>query len=185
LLKAAVERLGSERVIVAPSCSLLHVPQDLDSEIHLAPALKTWLSFAQAKLSELVSLANGDEAALDANQAAFADRKAAETTTNKTVRATLSGLGDEDFRWTSVYAQRTILQREELGLPLFPTTIIGSFPQTAEVRKHRAARRNGHETAGAYEAFLEQAIGDCIREQERIGLDVLVHGEFERNDMVE
>lgn len=184
-IQEAVERLGPERVIVAPSCSLLHVPHDLRSETKLSPRIKGWLRFAEEKIAEVVALGRGDRAAFEANASAMADREAAETTTNPRVRATLTLLEEKDFRRTSEYSQRSVVQRQKLGLPLFPTTTIGSFPQTAEVRKHRAARKNGQETPEQYEAFLREAIAECIREQERIGLDVLVHGEFERNDMVE
>jgi 5-methyltetrahydropteroyltriglutamate--homocysteine methyltransferase len=185
LLETAVRKLEPERVIVAPSCSLLHVPHDLQSEMKLSPRIRSWLRFAAEKLAEVVALGRGDRAAHQANAAALADREAAESTTNPAVRAALSALQERDFQRASAYPERAIVQREELGLPLLPTTTIGSFPQTAEVRKHRAARKNGHETAEQYEAFLQQAIADCVRQQERIGLDVLVHGEFERNDMVE
>ena len=184
-LAQAASALGPERVIVAPSCSLLHVPHDLNDETALAPRVKGWLRFAAEKLSEVVALAHGDKGARQANAAAVADRAAAESTTNPRVRAALAALQDDDFQRSSPYAQRTVAQRRELGLPLLPTTTIGSFPQTAEIRKRRAALKHGHETEEQYESFLKQCIEQCIREQERIGLDVLVHGEFERNDMVE
>lgn len=185
LLDQAVARLGADRVLVAPSCSLLHVPHDLHGEQKLSPRIKGWLRFAEEKLAEVAALARRDEAAFHANAAAVADREAAETTTKPKVRAALASLQDRDFQRTSPYPQRAMVQRKELGLPLLPTTTIGSFPQTAEVRTHRAAARHGHETAAEYEAFLKETIAQCVREQEHIGLDVLVHGEFERNDMVE
>ena len=185
LLDKAVSKLGTDRVIVAPSSSLLHVPHDLRGETKVAPRIKGWLRFAEEKIAEIVALGHNNSTAFAANASAIADREAAETTTNPKVRSTLTGLVESDFSRNSPYAQRTIVQRKELGLPLFPTTTIGSFPQTAEVRKHRAARKNGHETAEQYDEFLREAIANCVREQERIGLDVLVHGEFERNDMVE
>ena len=181
----AIATLGPERVIVGPSCSLLHVPHDLRSETRLNPRIKRWLRFAEEKLSEIVALATSNEDAAMANAAAIADREAAESSTNQRVRAALASLSDTEFTRISPYTQRSIKQRDELGLPLFPTTTIGSFPQTADVRKHRAAFKHGHETAETYEAFLREATEACIREQEAIGLDVLVHGEFERNDMVE
>lgn len=184
-LHAAVTALGPERVVVAPSCSLLHVPHDLEDEIKLDPSFKSWLRFAKEKLAEIVALAHDDQTAYKANAMAIADRASAESTTNHRVRAALALLEDKDLERASPYADRAAVQRRQLGLPLFPTTTIGSFPQTAEVRKHRAARKNGHETVEQYETFLREAIAECIREQERIGLDVLVHGEFERNDMVE
>ncbi len=185
LLSAAVAALGEDRVIVAPSSSLLHVPHDLRSETKLPARLRGWLRFAEEKLAEIAALGSADADAATANAAAIADRAAAETTVNPAVRLQLGLLNSSDFARASVYADRTPIQRAELGLPLFPTTTIGSFPQTAEVRKHRAAHKHGHETTEVYEAFLRTSIEDCIRQQESIGLDVLVHGEFERNDMVE
>jgi 5-methyltetrahydropteroyltriglutamate--homocysteine methyltransferase len=185
LLKDAVNRLGAERVVVAPSCSLLHVPHDLSAETRLAPGIKSWLRFAEEKLAEVVALGHQCETAYASNAAALADHEAAESTTNQKVRAALATIQEEDFRRRSPYPLRAAVQRRELGLPLLPTTTIGSFPQTAEVRKHRAAFKHGRQTHEEYEAFLRDAIAQCVREQERIGLDVLVHGEFERNDMVE
>lgn len=184
-LRDAVNRLGADRVLVAPSCSLLHVPHGLHSEIKLSPHIRSWLRFSEEKLAEIVALGHGDQIAYEANASAIADRATAETTTNPQVRAALSALGERDFKRSSRYPERVGVQRKRLGLPLFPTTTIGSFPQTPEVRKHRASLKNGRETAEQYDAFLREAIAKCIREQERIGLDVLVHGEFERNDMVE
>ncbi|SDF19549.1 5-methyltetrahydropteroyltriglutamate--homocysteine S-methyltransferase [Terriglobus roseus] len=181
----AVAALGAERVIVAPSCSLLHVPHDLRSETKLPTRVKSWLRFAEEKLAEIAALASSEAAAFTANLAAIADRATAESSTNQEVRSKLASLLESDFARKSPYSERTDKQRAELGLPLFPTTTIGSFPQTAEVRKHRAAFKHGHESAEAYEAFLREATEHCIRQQEEIGLDVLVHGEFERNDMVE
>jgi 5-methyltetrahydropteroyltriglutamate--homocysteine methyltransferase len=185
LITQAVEKLGANRVIVSSSCSLIHVPHDLHPERKLNPRIKSWLRFAVEKLSELVALASNDADAFTANTQAVADRETAETSKNQTVRDRIARLVEQDFIRTSPYPQRTELQRKELSLPLLPTTTIGSFPQTAEVRKHRAAYKNGHIDQTQYDAFLRQATEDCIREQERIGLDVLVHGEFERNDMVE
>lgn len=185
LLARAVEALGAGRVIVAPSCSLLHVPHDLEAETKLDTRVRSWLRFAKEKLAEIAALAHGDQFAHQVNAAAIADRAAAETTANLQVRAALAALSESDFKRISPYAERSAVQREKLKLPLFPTTTIGSFPQTAEVRKHRAARKSGQETAEQYESFLREVIAECVREQERIGLDVLVHGEFERNDMVE
>ncbi|MHB1021859.1 MAG: 5-methyltetrahydropteroyltriglutamate--homocysteine S-methyltransferase [Acidobacteriaceae bacterium] len=185
LLSRAVEVLGAERIIVAPSCSLLHVPHDLQAETNLDARVKSWLRFATEKLAEIVALAHGDQAAYQVNTAVIADRSAAESTTNPHVKAALAALNEKDFKRTSPYAERATEQRKRLELPLFPTTTIGSFPQTAEVRRHRAAHKSGQETAEQYEVFLREVIAECVREQERIGLDVLVHGEFERNDMVE
>ena len=185
IVTVAVQKLGADHVIVAPSCSLLHVPHHLDAETKLDARVKSWLRFAKEKLAEVAALGSGDQEAYKANAAAIADRAAAESTTNSQVRAALAALSEKDFKRTSSYVDRAAVQRKRLKLPLFPTTTIGSFPQTAEVRKHRAAHKSGQETAEQYETFLREATAECVREQERIGLDVLVHGEFERNDMVE
>ena len=188
LIATAVKKLGAERVEISPSCSLLHVPYDASDEAKLDGGVRRWLSFAAQKLQELRVLAEGPEAAAHAfaeNRRVRRERATAKSSMNSEVRARLAGLGDTDFRRASVYKQRTVVQREELKLPLFPTTTIGSFPQTAEVRRQRAAWKAGHITEAQYEEFLRAEIERCVREQERIGLDVLVHGEFERNDMVE
>jgi 5-methyltetrahydropteroyltriglutamate--homocysteine methyltransferase len=185
LLDNVVAKLGAERVLVAPSSSLLHVPHDLRAETKLDARVKSWLRFAEEKLAEVVALASGDAAAAAENARAVADRAAAETSTNVAVRAKLAALGEGDFARASSYATRAEVQRDELKLPLLPTTTIGSFPQTAEVRKQRAAHKHGHLSQEAYDEFLREEIARCVKEQERIGLDVLVHGEFERNDMVE
>jgi 5-methyltetrahydropteroyltriglutamate--homocysteine methyltransferase len=185
LLSRAVNALGTKRVIVAPSCSLLHVPHDLRSETKIPAHIKGWLRFAKEKLDEIAALGAWDAAAARDNAAANAERAGAKSSTNRDVRDALDSLQDGNFERLAPYGARAGAQREALGLPLFPTTTIGSFPQTAEVRRHRAAHKRGEETTEAYEAFLHEAIEECIRQQEEIGLDVLVHGEFERNDMVE
>ncbi|MEO6802781.1 MAG: 5-methyltetrahydropteroyltriglutamate--homocysteine S-methyltransferase, partial [Granulicella sp.] len=182
------EKLGANRLQLAPSCSLLHVPYDTAHEETVDRRLHSWLSFARQKVDELVWLANGPEAAAEAyaeNRRRHEDRLAAESSTNPAVRKALAALREEDFHRAAPYPQRTLIQRDELKLPPLPTTTIGSFPQTPEVRKHRAARKSGHLSVADYDAFLKKEIESCIRQQEAIGLDVLVHGEFERNDMVE
>ena len=185
LIEQAVEALGADRVVISSSCSLLHVPHNLEPEKNLNPRIKSWLRFASEKLSELVQLATGDTAAFAANAQAVADREAAETSKNAAVRERLARLVEQDFSRTSPYPQRAEIQRQKLNLPPLPTTTIGSFPQTADIRKQRAAHKHGHIDQSQYDTFLRQSTEHCIREQERIGLDVLVHGEFERNDMVE
>lgn len=187
-IDAAVAKLGAERVWVGPSCSLLHVPVSLAGETRLAPEVRSWLAFATEKLGEMGALAGGEEqhgAAHAANRTALASRAAAESSRNESVRAAIAGLGERDFERVTPYAQRTAGQMEALGLPLLPTTTIGSFPQTAEVRRARATWRAGHLSVTDYEQFLEEETVRCLREQEDAGLDLLVHGEFERNDMVE
>ena len=185
LIAKAVAALGASRVILAPSCSLLHVPHDLKQEVKLSPRIKSWLRFAEEKLAELKALAINDATTLTLNTAAVADRAAAETSHNGEVRARIAALTASDFARTNPYPHRAEIQQQVLNLPLLPTTTIGSFPQTAEVRKQRAAHKHGHINQQQYDAFLRTAIEDCIRQQEDLGLDVLVHGEFERNDMVE
>jgi 5-methyltetrahydropteroyltriglutamate--homocysteine methyltransferase len=185
LIEQAVEKLGSDRVLVSSSCSLIHVPHNLEPEKKLSPRIESWLRFASEKIMELADLANGNETAFTTNKLAVADREAAETSKNLAVRNRLAALVEQNFNRTSSYPKRAEIQQQKLNLPLLPTTTIGSFPQTAEVRKHRAAFKNGHIDQAQYDAFLREATENCIREQERIGPDVLVHGEFERNDMVE
>jgi 5-methyltetrahydropteroyltriglutamate--homocysteine methyltransferase len=185
---AVISKIGTERLQLAPSCSLLHVPYDTADEDKLDPRVLSWLSFAQQKMEELVQLAKGPEiagAAFAENRRRHEDRLSAESSTNKAVREQLTKLGDADFRRKSSYKQRVPVQRKELGLPLLPTTTIGSFPQTLQVRKQRAAHKKGTISDAEYNDFLKQKTEECIRQQEQIGLDVLVHGEFERNDMVE
>jgi 5-methyltetrahydropteroyltriglutamate--homocysteine S-methyltransferase len=188
VVDSVTAKIREERLQLAPSCSLLHVPYDTADEDKLDPRVLSWLSFAQQKVEELVQLAKGPEVAAVAfaeNRRCHEDRRAAESSTNKSVREQLSRLGEGDFRRRSSYKQRVSVQQQELGLPLLPTTTIGSFPQTQEVRKQRAAHKKGAITDVEYNDFLKQKTEECIREQEQIGLDVLVHGEFERNDMVE
>ena len=183
-----------ERLWLAPSCSLLHVPVDLDEEDALDDELKGWLSFAHQKLDELAllrkALGPGGAAESPVAEALARQRCALEA------RARSRRIHDPRV-WEAVAASRELslrrppfgeriaLQRARLRLPSFPTTTIGSFPQTPEIRGLRRAWRDGSLSDAAYEKALRQAIADCIAFQERIGLDVLVHGEFERNDMVE
>ena len=188
LISAAVQALGAHRVLLGPSCSLLHVPVDAAGETRLNPGVRSWLAFATQKLAELGALASGADAAFAehaTNRAALASRAAAESTRNEQVRAQLAALTPEAFHRATPYLQRAEAQSASLGLPLLPTTTIGSFPQTPEVRKARAAWRAGNLSEGEYETYLESEIVHCLREQEDAGLDLLVHGEFERNDMVE
>jgi 5-methyltetrahydropteroyltriglutamate--homocysteine methyltransferase len=187
-IEPVIQQLGAERVQIAPSCSLLHVPHTTADEKLLDRRVASWLSFADEKLAEVHTLALGPKEASQAfaeSGKRYKDRLATESSRNAALRERLAALQDEDFKRHSAYPQRAKVQRDELKLPLLPTTTIGSFPQTADVRKQRAAHKNGHITTEVYETFLREEIERCVREQERIGLDVLVHGEFERNDMVE
>jgi 5-methyltetrahydropteroyltriglutamate--homocysteine methyltransferase len=193
LIQKAVDRIGAERVWVAPSCSLLHVPYDLDFEQQLDPEIKQWLAFAKQKLIEvstLTRLAQGEnspelEKALQENRLAHENRKTSARIHNPKVKERLAAISEKDFKRKSDFPTRRKIQRERLHLPLFPTTTIGSFPQTPEIRQLRARLKKGELTQAQYEAEIEKAIVEVIRLQEEIGLDVLVHGEYERNDMVE
>jgi len=190
-LEPLAERLH-ERLWLAPSCSLLHVPVDLDSEQTLDPEIKNWLAFAKQKLDELrilgVALNRGRDAVkveLAANAAAIAARRASPRVNNPAVKAALAQIGPHMSQRKSPYALRAPKQAELLRLPKFPTTTIGSFPQTTEIRQVRAEFKAGRLDAAAYKAAMRDEIARAVREQEAIGLDVLVHGEAERNDMVE
>ncbi len=190
ILGRALERLGPDRLLVAPSCSLLHVPLEAERETGLDPELRSGLSFAREKLGEVVALRDlasgrGDPAALEANRAALAALRNDPRRTDARVRARLSGTGPADLRRRSPFAERRPAQRARLALPAFPTTTIGSFPQTAEVRTARSQWKKGELSTADYERFLEGRIADAVRFQDRIGIDLPVHGEFERNDMVE
>ena len=190
LAQQAVAALGPERIQIAPSCSLLHVPMDLDAETELDGELKSWLSFAVQKLAEVATLSralNGQDVAIElaANARAVAGRAASARIHDPAVKTRAAAVTPADLRRASDYPARQRAQAARLGLPAFPTTTIGSFPQTAEVRRARADHRKGLLTDGAYDAFLKRQTKDCIRRQEALGLDMLVHGEFERNDMVE
>ena len=185
------ERLG-ERLWIAPSCSLLHVPVDLASETALAPDVRSWLAFALQKLEELQVLASalrdGRAAvadALRANRDAIAARRASPRVNMPAVKAAVAAITPELGRRRSPYAVRAPLQAAHLQLPLYPTTTIGSFPQTPEIRHARGEFRAGRLDAAAYTAAMQAEIARSVREQEALGLDVLVHGEAERNDMVE
>jgi 5-methyltetrahydropteroyltriglutamate--homocysteine methyltransferase len=193
LITKAVEKLGMERVWVAPSCSLLHSPCDLDFEQKMNPEIKQWLAFAKQKLSEVVTLsrlAKGEnspelEKALQENVQAQQNRKSSTLIHNPQVKQRVEAITPKDFERNSEFSVRQKIQKECFNLPLFPTTTIGSFPQTPEVRQLRAKLKKGELTQEEYEAEIEKAILEVIRWQEEIGIDVLVHGEFERNDMVE
>ena len=191
LLRKAQARIGSERLWLAPSCSLLHVPIDLEAETTLDPPRLAPMAFARQKLEELRVYADAlagvpeADAALAAQQALLSARMQAPGVIDTKVRARLHMLGPQASLRRSAYAIRRVAQSETLALPPLPTTTIGSFPQTDELRKARAAHRASRLDDGAYDALLEAEIERVVRFQEHIGLDVLVHGEPERNDMVE
>lgn len=191
-VESIVGAVGLPRVMLAPSCSLLHVPVDLSAEDGLDPTVRSWLAFAVQKLGELKMLTRavneGRSAVADelkASDAATRSRQTSPLALNRTVRQRIAAIIPDSTRRRSAYAKRREVQAARLSLPMYPTTTIGSFPQTEAVRKARAAHAKGTLTDGAYDAFLRAETRDAIRWQEEIGLDVLVHGEFERNDMVQ
>ncbi|WP_458070065.1 5-methyltetrahydropteroyltriglutamate--homocysteine S-methyltransferase [Rhodanobacter sp. BL-MT-08] len=191
LLKKAQARVGSERLWVAPSCSLLHVPIDLKAETALDPSRLVAMAFARQKIEELRVYADAlygipeAAAALSAQQSLLDAQAHAPGVVDSGVRARLRTLGPKATLRRSAYATRQIVQSETLTLPPLPTTTIGSFPQTDALRKARAAHRAGQLDDAGYDAVLEAEVERAVRFQEHIGLDVLVHGEPERNDMVE
>ncbi|WP_312286061.1 5-methyltetrahydropteroyltriglutamate--homocysteine S-methyltransferase [Chryseobacterium gleum] len=193
LIKKAVNQLGSERILIAPSCSLLHSPCDLDFETSLNPEIKNWLAFAKQKVAEIVTLkelASETESkqtpeAFEENKKAIESRRTSPLIHNDQVKQRANAVTEKDAQRINPFRIRKEQQQKVLQLPLFPTTTIGSFPQTAEVRSWRAKFKKGELTAEQYDALLKEETQRTIRWQEDIGIDVLVHGEFERNDMVE
>lgn len=191
-LRRVVDTIGEERTIVGPSCSLLHVPVDLDLETALDARILPWLAFGRQKLAEIVMLAKSvrgsdphTKAELSQNALAIQDRRNSPLTRNPEVRRRMEAIKPVMTRRRHSYGQRRQTQREALPLPLFPTTTIGSFPQTPEIRSARSKFKRGELMQDQYDAFLQKTLRETIRFQEEIGLDVLVHGEAERNDMVE
>ncbi|ODV65936.1 cobalamin-independent methionine synthase [Hyphopichia burtonii NRRL Y-1933] len=186
----AIEKLGKERVIVSTSSSLLHTPVDLNNEKKLDATIKDWFSFATQKLDEVVTIAknvSGEDVAalLAANAASIKSRKESSITTNPKVQERLATI-DESLSTRKVpFDDRLAAQKDKYNLPLFPTTTIGSFPQTKDIRINRNKFAKGELSAEDYEKFIEKEIETVVRFQEEIGLDVLVHGEPERNDMVQ
>jgi 5-methyltetrahydropteroyltriglutamate--homocysteine methyltransferase len=191
VVRRAVQALGAERVMVAPSCSLLHVPVDLDRERKLDPELETWLAFAKQKVRELRAIADQATRA-EPTEPLFAETRAALTarrespkTRNPAVRTRAQAVTPSLLTRGSHYGERARKQQARFRLPPLPTTTIGSFPQTGGVRGARASWRAGTLSERDYDAFLKEETRKCVEQQEALGLDVLVHGEFERNDMVE
>ncbi|NOU15089.1 MAG: 5-methyltetrahydropteroyltriglutamate--homocysteine S-methyltransferase [Methylococcaceae bacterium] len=176
---------------LAPSCSLLHVPIDLESETTLEPTIKSWLAFARQKLTELEILRlaieepEAAEPELTALAQAIRSRRESDLIHNPVVQAELAKIDDSLTQRQNAFPVRREQQRAKLNLPSYPTTTIGSFPQTTEIRKVRADFKRGSINETDYIKHMEQTIEFCVREQENLGLDVLVHGEAERNDMVE
>jgi len=191
-LEKAAARLGPERLLVGPSCSLLHCPIDLAQEGGLDDELRNWLAFARQKLQEIALLTRAINEGRNSVADALAESRQARERRRQSgrihkpeVRQRLAGVRDDMLRRGRPYPERRALQQARLALPLLPTTTIGSFPQTAEVRKARAALKRGEWSQQQYEEFCRDEIARVVRFQEDVGLDVLVHGECERNDMVE
>jgi 5-methyltetrahydropteroyltriglutamate--homocysteine methyltransferase len=195
-LAASLDRLepiaAKRDIVLAPSCSLLHTPVDLALERKIDPEIAQWLAFAVQKVGELATLKRAlndgrDSVAeeLAASNAAAAARKTSPRIHNAAVTERLAAITPGDRERRSPYPVRAHAQADTLGLPAFPTTTIGSFPQTADVRRARADHNRGLLDAVAYEQFLREETERAIRWQEEAGLDMLVHGEFERNDMVQ
>jgi 5-methyltetrahydropteroyltriglutamate--homocysteine methyltransferase len=192
IAKKAVAALGKDRIIIAPSSSLLHSPIDLDEENELDGELKNWLSFAKQKLDEvaIISRILSEESEefgniLKENLNAIQSRQESSKVHNKIVKDRVNNLAPKDSQRISPFKERIGAQIEELKLPILPITTIGSFPQTKELRKIRADFKKGEITQEKYDKFLSQKTEELINWQEEIGIDVLVHGEYERNDMVE
>lgn len=182
----------ADHVDVSASSSLLHVPLDAAAEHDIDPQVARWLAFARQKTQEIVVLARGLSAGteaiaaeLAANRADLASRTDAVITRDPAVRARTAAITDADGRRSQPYAERTLAQRAHLGLPLLPTTTIGSFPQTTELRTARADLRAGRIDEAGYEERIKDEIREVLSFQEKAGIDVLVHGEPERNDMVQ
>jgi 5-methyltetrahydropteroyltriglutamate--homocysteine methyltransferase len=192
LLDRAVAAVGTERVTIAPSCSLLHVPYRAARETTIDAEVRGWLAFGDEKLAELALLRRAVGAPRDERDELLADaragnarRRSSARTHDPVVRRRAAAVAPDAYRRTEPHADREPVQRERLALPDLPTTTIGSFPQTTEIRAARRRHREGTLDDRDYEAFLRAEVARVVRAQEELGLDVLVHGEPERNDMVE
>ena len=195
-IEKVVNKIGEKRVIISTSCSLLHSPCDLDletNEKNLPTTIKDWFAFAKQKLEEVAFLKNyfsnpNDEKLIqqyEVNQFSINNRKNSQLIHQTQVKERVNGIKDEDYNRANSFGNRKIVQQNVLNLPPFPTTTIGSFPQTQEVRSWRAKYKKGELSAEEYDTLLKQETKRTIEWQEEIGIDVLVHGEYERNDMVE
>ncbi|MFK8296049.1 5-methyltetrahydropteroyltriglutamate--homocysteine S-methyltransferase [Capnocytophaga canimorsus] len=196
LIQKAQQKIGDERILIASSCSLLHSPCNLELENDekvLTPEIKQWLAFAKQKLREITTLkaivqdtiTPEQKQAITQNKVSNDNRKTSTLIHDAAVKARVAAVTEKDAHRKSNFATRQAIQQKTLNLPLFPTTTIGSFPQTQEVRSWRANFKKGVLPLAEYETLLKDEIQDSIRFQEEAGIDVLVHGEFERNDMVE
>lgn len=189
-VKEVRSAISTENLLISPSCSMIHVPQDVEMENGIDDTVKSWLSFADQKLQEISTLKTAVEKNLaegklfSINRLAIDSRRISEELIQSSKTQNSSQESAQFSRFSS-FNKRKILQKTDLALPLLPTTTIGSFPQTSEVRKARSRFEKGEMKRSEYEFFLKDKIREAIRIQEEIGLDVLVHGEFERNDMVQ
>lgn len=192
ILETAYQKRG-ERLWLAPSCSLLHVPLDLTPESQLDTQLTDWLAFAQQKLYELTTLnrllrgtgTTSDQRALIASDHAASARRTSAKVHRPEVNTRLRAIEQSSWQRNKSFEQRIVEQQALLDLPLFPTTTIGSFPQTADIRRIRQQHKSGALSPEQYRTLIQAEIADAIARQEALDLDVLVHGEAERNDMVE
>jgi 5-methyltetrahydropteroyltriglutamate--homocysteine methyltransferase len=192
VLQKAVDALGSDRVMVAPSCSMLHSPVDLAQEVKMDEQIKNWMAFATQKVQEVSTLAkginDGKSAITDAlahSDAVADERRTSSRIHNQDVKARVKAITPDMANRQNVFADRRPAQQAALKLPSYPTTTIGSFPQTVEIRKARAAFKKGTLPEADYNSAMKTEIEQVVRYQEDIDMDVLVHGEAERNDMVE
>ncbi|KAG6202211.1 homocysteine methyltransferase Met26 [Claviceps purpurea] len=191
-VQTAVHKLGAERVIVATSSSLIHTPHTIASEKKLDPEVADWFSFASEKVVEIALIAkavtNGPSSVreqLEANEKSMQARATSSRTNDPEVKERQSKVTQKDHERQSEFATRIAAQQKKLNLPLFPTTTIGSFPQTSEIRVQRNKFTKGEITEEQYDKFIEEEIKQNVKIQEELGLDVFVHGEPERNDMVQ
>jgi 5-methyltetrahydropteroyltriglutamate--homocysteine methyltransferase len=192
IIEQAVEKLGADHVIVSPSSSLLHTPVDVRSEDALDPTIRNWLAFATQKLSELATLTKGANsgreaiaAELAASDAVRFERTHSTRIHDPAVKQRVAAITPDMKVRHSPFIERQKIQRAVFKLPAFPTTTIGSFPQTAQIREARAAFKKGRLSDADYRKAMQSEIQVAVDYQHRVGLDVLVHGEPERNDMVE
>ncbi|TKC12663.1 5-methyltetrahydropteroyltriglutamate--homocysteine S-methyltransferase [Pedobacter polaris] len=196
IIDHAVKKIGEERVWIAPSCSLIHSPCDLDNETNektLTPEIKQWMAFAKQKIAEVVVLkqlatkeqGTAAETKFAENKLAQQNRKTSDLIHNPEVKTRVKAIVTKDAERLNVFSTRKMKQRAALNLPAYTTTTIGSFPQTTEVRSWRAKYKKGDLSQKQYDDLIADETAKAVKWQEEIGLDVLVHGEFERNDMVE
>ena len=189
-VEQCIALLGSENVIVGPSCSLLHSPHSLAREVKMDSNIKSWMSFACEKIHEITTIVKavkGEDVKteLAANAAAIAARKSSPLVHNPKVQEEMKSITPDMFKRQSPFNVREQKQQAKLNLPPYPTTTVGSFPQTQQVRVARQKFKKGESTQQEYDAFINEEIAKAVKFQETVGLDMLVHGEFERNDMVE